>query len=57
MPVTKEDMKSKFWKEGISCHHCFKNTNQKQKLKFSERNKQIKLAKSRGDIHLGKKLG
>ena len=55
-PIKKEEMKNKFWVEGVSCFNCHDKTTKKQRIRFSERNKQINLAKERGEQHLGKKL-
>ena len=55
-PIKKEEMKNKFWVEGVSCLNCHDKTTKKQRIRFSERNKQINLAKERGEQHLGKKL-
>ena len=51
--ITKKEMKSKFYKEGISCPKCFKLTSNEKKKNFAERQKQVKLAKKKGIKHLG----
>jgi UPF0176 protein len=53
LPITEEDKKSEKYMQGISCHHCFDNISDEQKKRFSEREKQIRLAKQRGEAHIG----
>ena len=52
-PLTKQDMLSKLYVEGVSCPKCFNLKNDKQKRKYTERQKQIKIAKKKGIKHLG----
>ena len=55
-PLSAEDMESDQYTPGISCPHCF-NTHTAEKLKaLTERQKQVILAKKRGETHIGKKL-
>ena len=52
-PLSQEDIKSKWYIPGISCHYCF-NTHTPEKLKsLTERQKQVILAKQRGQNHIG----
>lgn len=53
LPITEEDKQSEKYMEGISCHQCFDNITEEQKQRFSEREKQIRLAKERGQAHIG----
>ncbi|MEI6896757.1 MAG: rhodanese-related sulfurtransferase [Psychromonas sp.] len=53
LPITKEDKKSPKYISGISCHHCFDDLTEEQKKRFSEREKQIRLAQQRGQAHIG----
>ncbi|MFA8342768.1 MAG: rhodanese-related sulfurtransferase [Rhodothermaceae bacterium] len=53
MPITEEDKKSEKYVAGVSCHNCFSNTSSEQKIRFSERSKQIQLSKKRGERHIG----
>jgi len=52
-PITEEDKKSDKYMQGISCHHCFDSISDEQKQRFSEREKQIRLAEQRGEAHIG----
>ncbi len=53
LPITEEDKKSEKYMEGVSCAHCHEKLSPEQKLRFTERQKQIKLAKIRGEQHIG----
>ena len=53
-PISELEQKSDKYKPGISCSRCEGITSKEQKKRFKERNKQIALAKVRGERHLGK---
>ena len=53
MPITKEEQKSELYQQGVSCPHCFDKTSDEQKARYLEREKQIQLAKMRGEEHIG----
>ena len=53
LPITSEDKDSEFYRKGVSCPHCFNAHTEQQKTRFMEREKQMKLAKQRGETHLG----
>ena len=52
-PLTKQEMLSKLYVEGVSCPKCFDLKSDKQKRKYKERLKQINIAKKKGIKHLG----
>ena len=52
-PITKEEMKSDKYQEGVSCPHCYDTVTKQQRTRFAEREKQINLAKKRGEEHIG----
>jgi len=52
-PITAEEMQSEHYQEGVSCPHCYKDVTDEQKQRFAEREKQIILAKNRGEEHIG----
>ena len=52
-PITQEDKKSDKYSKGISCPYCFDRITEDQKQRFREREKQICLAKQRGQSHIG----
>ena len=53
MPITGEQKNLKTFVLGESCCHCFDSRNAKQKKRTAERQKQIVLAKQRGEAHIG----
>jgi len=53
LPITESDKQSDKYQQGISCPHCFDRLTAKQKARFAERQKQMQLAQSRGETHLG----
>ena len=55
MPLSKENKKNKHYLEGQSCEYCYDQTTIKQKKRFNEREKQIKLSKVKNLKHLGPK--
>jgi UPF0176 protein len=52
MPITAEEMASEHYIKGVSCPHCHDKTSAEQKARFAEREKQIQLAKLRGEAHI-----
>ncbi len=53
MPITEADKASPYYEIGVSCPHCFDKHTEGQKHRFAEREKQIELAKLRGEKHIG----
>lgn len=53
MPITEEDKNHQHFTHGVSCHHCHDETDEVQKQRYSERQKQIELAQQRGEEHIG----
>ncbi|MFZ8974519.1 MAG: hypothetical protein ACO2ZD_10535, partial [Pseudomonadales bacterium] len=41
------------YRPGISCHYCEPLLTDDQRARFAEREKQVQLAKARGEAHLG----
>ena len=52
-PITEEDKQSEFYELGVSCPKCFDRLSADQKARFKERQKQMQLAKARGEQHIG----
>ncbi|MCY4300918.1 MAG: rhodanese-related sulfurtransferase [Aestuariivita sp.] len=52
-PLSPEDTKRPEYEPGVSCHHCISETSDDDKERFRERQKQITLARARGQTHLG----
>ncbi len=53
-PILPEDRARPEYEEGVSCHLCIGQTSEADKNRFRERQKQIALAKARGEQHLGR---
>jgi UPF0176 protein len=52
MPLNEDDKKSEQYMPGIACPNCYDKLTEDQKMRFSERAKQMKLAKMRGEDHI-----
>ncbi|MGF1580164.1 MAG: rhodanese-related sulfurtransferase [Gemmataceae bacterium] len=55
-PLTSEDVASSHYRPGISCPHCIAELNEKRLASFSERQKQIELAKQRNEKHIARTM-
>ncbi|QBY01906.1 rhodanese-related sulfurtransferase [Rhodophyticola sp. CCM32] len=51
--LTPSDLARAEYEEGVSCHHCLGEHDDADRARFRERQKQIALAKARGERHLG----
>ena len=51
-PILPQDRDRPEFEEGVSCHHCVNETSEADKTRFRERQKQIHLARARGEDHL-----
>ena len=52
-PLLPEDRDHPRFEEGVACHHCADQTTEADKDRFRERQRQIALAKARGERHIG----
>jgi UPF0176 protein len=52
-PITEKDKLSEFYQKGVSCHHCYDQHSKEQVKRFAERERQMQLAKKRGEAHIG----
>ncbi len=52
-PVSPEDMANKAFEEGVSCPHCIDVRTEEQRARYRERQRQARLAKARGEKHVG----
>lgn len=50
-PLTAAEKESEHYTKGISCPKCFDKTDNEQKRRFTERQKQLELAKEREELH------
>jgi UPF0176 protein len=53
LPITEADKADPRYQKGVSCPHCHGKLTEDQKHRFSEREKQIQLARQRGETHIG----
>jgi UPF0176 protein len=53
MPITRADQASDRFQPGVSCPHCHDHLSTSQKMRFRERQKQMELARERGQAHMG----
>jgi len=52
-PITEQEKRSGQYEIGVACPHCYDRLTADQKLRFRERQKQVELAASRGEAHVG----
>ena len=55
-PINEDDKVADTYLEGVSCPACYDERSEGDRARFAERQHQIKLAKQRGEQHIGKKL-
>ncbi|MDF0486634.1 rhodanese-related sulfurtransferase [Sphingomonas sp. H39-1-10] len=53
MPVSPEDLASPLYEEGVSCPACHGTRDAEKRARLAERHRQVKLAESRGEAHVG----
>ena len=56
MPITEGDKKKKEYVKGVSCHFCWGKHSKEQIDRFSEREKQMRLAGKRGEPLIGQPM-
>ncbi|SMY07040.1 oxygen-dependent tRNA uridine(34) hydroxylase TrhO [Flavimaricola marinus] len=52
-PLTPDDLTRNTYEPGVSCHHCVDETSAADKARFRERQRQMLLARERGEVHIG----
>ncbi len=52
-PITEADKASEHYIQGVSCPHCHDKVSKQQLTRFQEREKQVEMAKARGEEHIG----
>lgn len=55
-PISDADKQRAEYEQGVSCHQCVDEYTDKQRHRFRERERQIQLAKQRGEVHIGDDL-
>ncbi|HTQ99280.1 MAG TPA: rhodanese-related sulfurtransferase [Candidatus Acidoferrum sp.] len=53
LPITDDDKRSALYERGVSCPHCHGKHSAEQIAHFRERQRQVELARQRGEAHLG----
>ena len=53
MPITEQDKQSEYYQKGVCCPRCYDRLSDEQKARFAERERQMRLARERGEAHLG----
>ena len=53
LPITDIDKQSHKYQQGISCPACYDRKTDRERARFREREKQVQLAKCRGEPHIG----
>ncbi|MDY7026655.1 MAG: rhodanese-related sulfurtransferase [Pseudomonadota bacterium] len=53
LPITEADKQSEKYQLGVSCPHCYDQVDEAKRERFAQRQKQIELAKARGEEHIG----
>ncbi|OEY65473.1 rhodanese-related sulfurtransferase [Marinobacter sp. X15-166B] len=52
-PITEADKQRREYERGVSCHQCAATLSEEQKARFAERERQMRLAAQRGEVHVG----
>lgn len=52
-PLSAEDLASPRYEAGVSCPHCYEVRGEDDRMRFREREKQARLARERGQRHIG----
>ena len=55
-PLSPDELTSEHYSKGISCPYCVNKLSEEKKASVIERQRQIQLAKVRGEMHIGKQL-
>lgn len=53
MPLRKADKQRAEFTQGVCCHQCYEQLSEERKQRFIERQRQMQLAKERGEQHIG----
>jgi len=56
LPLSEEDKLSEYYQQGISCSACYHKRSDEDRARYREREKQVQLAGTRGQIHIGESL-
>lgn len=53
MPISEADKALPTYEEGVHCYHCYDQKSEKSRRRAEERQNQVRLAKARGEKHIG----
>jgi UPF0176 protein len=53
MPITEAEKQDERFQQGVSCPHCFDKYSDEHRRRFIERERQVQLARERGEEHIG----
>jgi UPF0176 protein len=53
MPITEQDKQGEHYQKGVSCHYCYDQHSKAQRQRYAERERQMQLARNRGEAHIG----
>ena len=56
LPITEEDKLDAKFQQGVSCPSCYDKKSDDERLRYKEREKQVQLAKQRGEQHIGSEV-
>ncbi|MCB1672422.1 MAG: rhodanese-related sulfurtransferase, partial [Pseudomonadales bacterium] len=56
MPIDETDKQSEHYQKGVSCPHCYDRHSRQQVKRFAERERQVQLARKRGEAHIGQPM-
>jgi UPF0176 protein len=56
MPINEEEKQSVHFRPGVSCPHCHDRHSQEQLQRYAERERQMQLARERGENHIGEPM-
>lgn len=55
-PITEQDKASIHYVQGVSCPHCHDSQTPEQRQRYAERERQMQLARKRGETHIGESM-
>lgn len=56
MPLSPADRTLASYLEGVSCRHCHDSQDDQDRERLRERQRQFRLAQSRGEVHIGRRF-
>lgn len=56
LPITEKDKQHVNYQKGVSCHRCYGKHSEEQMKRYEARERQVSLAKQRGEVHIGSSM-